>query len=101
VLDCILSCRAAARALPLPKPKRSAPASELEAGSRELSPATAKALEHELARNDDSDYEELTQEEWEEAWAKEIAQRLGDHRAGKSQKVDLGALLDDLRSRTC
>jgi len=74
-------------------------ADELEAGRRELSPAMAKALQRELAREDDGEVEELTQEEWEEAWAKEIDLRLADYRAGKSQKVDLGAVLDDLRSR--
>jgi hypothetical protein len=74
-------------------------ADELEAGTRELSPAMAKALERELARDDDGHYEELTAEEWEEAWAKEIDHRLAAYRAGTSQKVDLGALLDDLRSR--
>ena len=75
-------------------------ADELEAGTREkLSPAMAKALDHELARDDDGDHEELTPEEWEEAWAKEIDRRLADYRTGKAKKVDLGVVLDDLRSR--
>jgi hypothetical protein len=75
-------------------------ADEIEAGTREkLSPSMAKALDRELARDDDGEHEELTQEEWEEAWAKEIDLRLADYRAGKAKKVDLGVVLDDLRSR--
>ena len=74
-------------------------ADELEAGTRaKLSPAMAKALDHELARDEDGDHE-LTQEEWEEAWAKEIDRRLADYRSGKARKVDVGVVLEDLRSR--
>src|SRR2546421_11589329 len=73
-------------------------ADELEAGTRELSPELAKALDRELARADDSAYPELTKEEWEAAWAKEIDRRLANYRAGTSPKRDLGAFLQELRA---
>jgi hypothetical protein len=74
-------------------------ADELEAGTRELSPAMAKALDHELGRDDDGDYEELTQAEWEKVWAKEIERRLVSHRAGRSRRRDVGVFLQELRAR--
>ena len=74
-------------------------ADELEAGTRELSPTMAKALDHELARDDDGEHEELTQEEWEAAWAKEIDRRLASHQAGRSQRRDVGGFLQELRAR--
>ena len=74
-------------------------ADELEAGTRELSPAMAKALAREIAREDDTQYEELAPDAREQAWADEIDVRLESYRAGASQKVDLGAVLQDLRDR--
>ena len=72
-------------------------ADELEAGTRELSPTLVKAIGQEL--EDEGPYEELSPKEWERVWGKEIRQRLADHRAGKTGKVDLGALLEELRAR--
>jgi hypothetical protein len=74
-------------------------ADELESGKRELSPAMAKALTRELGRPDDDKYEELSPAEWERAWSDEIELRLADYQAGKARKVDLGTVIDGLRSR--
>ncbi len=74
-------------------------ADELDAGTRALSPAMGKALARELTREDDAHVEETTPEAWEEAWADEVDLRLASYRAGASQKVDLGAVLHDLRAR--
>jgi hypothetical protein len=55
-------------------------ADELEAGTREkLSPAMAKALDHELARDDD--------------------RRLASYQAGRSQRRDVGPFLQELRAQ--
>jgi hypothetical protein len=50
-------------------------------------------------REDDAEPAELTREEWENAWSKEIDRGLADYRAGKSTKHDFGAFLESLRAR--
>jgi hypothetical protein len=71
-------------------------ADELEAGTRELSPTLVKALDQEL---DDEGGEELSPEEHERVWAKEIRRRLAERKAGKDRSVDFGTLLAELRAR--
>ena len=74
-------------------------AAELEAGTRELSPAMAKALAREVGRADDAEFDELAPDEWDQAWADEIDVRLASYRAGTSQRVELGAVIQSLRDR--
>jgi len=74
-------------------------ADELDAGTRELSPEMAKALDHELTREDDGDYEELTKAQWEEAWGNEIDRRLEEHRAGRATKHNVVDVIAGLRAR--
>jgi hypothetical protein len=74
-------------------------ADELEAGTRELSPEMTKALDHELTRDDDGDYEELTKAQWEEAWGTEIDRRLEEYRAGKATKHNVADVIAGLRAR--
>ncbi len=71
-------------------------ADELEAGTRKLSPTLVKALDQEL---DDEGGEELSPEEHERVWAKEIRRRLAERKAGKDRSVDFGTLLAELRAR--
>ena len=72
-------------------------ADELEAGTRELSPTLLKAHDQEL--EDEGNYEELSPEEHERVWAKEIRRRLAERKAGKDRSVDFGTLLQELRAR--
>jgi hypothetical protein len=73
---------------------------ELEAGSRPLTPRLVKAFDQVLeAAKDEEHYEELSPEEWERVWGKEIARRLKLYKAGKMGTVKLGPLLAELRKQ--
>lgn len=69
-------------------------ADELEAGRRTLSPELVGALAREL---EGDDLDPVTAREWQDAWAAEIDRRLEEHRAGRTKKRDLGAVLEELR----
>ena len=70
-------------------------ADELEAGDRELSPALAKAIDHEF----EDPGEDLSPAEYDRVWAKEIRQRLAERKAGKDQSVDVATVIAELRAR--
>jgi predicted AAA+ superfamily ATPase len=73
-------------------------ADDLEAGT--LAPKLVKKIDEVLeAAVDEEGYEELSREEWERVWAKEIRRRLADYRAGKAKTVDFGTVLAELRAR--
>jgi hypothetical protein len=73
-------------------------ADQIDAGQRQLSPQTAKALARELAQQGSEEEEALSPEDWEQAWATEINRRLDRHRTGQSSAHGLGQVLESLRS---
>jgi predicted AAA+ superfamily ATPase len=73
-------------------------ADDLEAGT--LTPTLVKKIDEVLQNAiDDEGYEELSREEWERVWAKEIRRRLAEYRSGKAKSADFGAVLAELRAR--
>ena len=72
-------------------------ADELDAGKRELSPSMAKALARELA-GEAPDDDELSPEEWEQAWGEEISRRLADYREGKAEVHKFDDVITGIRS---
>jgi hypothetical protein len=71
-------------------------ADEVESGKRRLSPKLSQVLAEEIEA---PDAEELSPQEWAEAWGAEIDRRLAKAKSGHAKRRDLGAVLDKLRVR--
>jgi putative addiction module component (TIGR02574 family) len=65
-----------------------------------LSPADrAEVIDYLIALGDGEADEELTQDEWEAAWAEEINRRLADYESGKVQGIPGDEVMRRLREK--
>jgi hypothetical protein len=70
-------------------------ADEIESGPRRPSTMLRRVLATEIKA---PDREDLSSEEWAEAWGTEIGRRLTRVKTGRSKQRDLGAVLGRLRA---